>query len=121
MSSINKAIIPAAGLGKRVRPLSSYLPKPMLPLGKKPVLEHIVEENKASGILDILIITRSDHREVKDYFESHNNVSICIDDSVGGPGKAILEGKNFTEGEPFLVVFSDAPLSGKKRRESFSI
>lgn len=97
-----------------MRPLTSYLPKPMLPLGKKPVLEYIVKEIKDSGISEILIVTRSDHRAVIDYFGRHENVRIRIDDSAGGPGKAVLEGKSFVGNESFLVVFSDAPLSGGK-------
>lgn len=120
MSSINKAIIPAAGLGKRMRPLTSYLPKPMLPLGKKPVLEHIVDEVKASGITDILIITRSDHRSVINYFGDKSNITIKIDDSAGGPGQAILEGSDFIGEDPFIVVFADAPLEGRYREQAIN-
>lgn len=115
MSSIDKAIIPAAGLGKRMHPISSYLPKPMLPLGKKPVLQHIVDEIRAAGIPEILIVARTEHRSIREYFESDPHITIDIDDSAGGPGEAVLEGEEFINGEPFLVVFSDAPLAGEDR------
>ncbi len=118
MSTVNKAIIPAAGLGKRMQPLSDYLPKPMLPLGRKPVLHHIVEEISAAGIKEILILTRSEHRAVFDYFVDKANIAIKVDDSAGGPGQAVLEGREFAGSENFLVVFSDAPLEGDHREEA---
>lgn len=117
MSAVNKAIIPAAGLGKRMQPLSGYLPKPMLPLGRKPVLRHIVEEIRAAGIKEILILTRSEHQAVFDYFEDKSNITIKVDDSAGGPGQAVLEGREFAGDENFLVVFSDAPLEGGHREQ----
>ena len=55
--SIRKAVIPAAGLGTRVLPISKVLPKEMLPIVDKPAIQYIVEEAVASGIEDILIIT----------------------------------------------------------------
>ena len=118
MPTVNKAIIPAAGFGKRMQPLSGYLPKPMLPLGRKPVLHHIVEEIRAAGINEILILTRSDHRAVFDYFEDKAGITIKVDDSAGGPGQAVLEGREFAPNENFLVVFSDAPLEGDHREEA---
>lgn len=118
MASVNKAIIPAAGLGKRMRPISSYLPKPMFPLGKKPVLQYIVEEITAVGIQEVLIITRSDHQAVFDYFEDRPNITFKIDDSAGGPGQAILEGSDFIGEDPFLVIFADAPLGGRYREQA---
>lgn len=113
MATINKAIIPAAGLGKRMHPLSTYMPKPMLPLGKKPVLHHIVEEIRSAGISDILVVVRSEHTTIKKYFRSDAHISFQIDDSAGGPGEAVLAGEEFIAGDPFLVVFSDAPLAGQ--------
>lgn len=118
MSIVNKAIIPAAGLGKRMQPLSGYLPKPMLPLGKKPVLHHIVEEIKSAGIKNILIVTRSDHRTLIDYFDKKDGITVKVDDSAGGPGQAVLQGREFAGEENVLVVFSDAPLEGDHREQA---
>lgn len=115
MDSIRKAIIPAAGLGKRMQPLSSYLPKPMLPLGKKPVLQYVVDELMAAGIREICIVTRSEYDSIISYFEDFEEITFVIDDSAGGPGRAILEAEDFINGEDFIIAFADAPLEGKNR------
>ena len=54
---VRKAVIPAAGLGTRVLPISKAMPKEMLPIVDKPAIQYIVEEAVKSGIEDILIIT----------------------------------------------------------------
>ena len=54
---VRKAIIPAAGLGTRLLPNTKSIPKEMLPLVDKPVLQYIVEEAVAAGVEEILIIT----------------------------------------------------------------
>ncbi|HEY1179454.1 MAG TPA: sugar phosphate nucleotidyltransferase, partial [Phytomonospora sp.] len=56
---IRKAVIPVAGLGTRLLPLTKALPKEMLPVGDKPVLEHTIRELADSGITDITIVTSS--------------------------------------------------------------
>lgn len=113
MHQVRKAIIPAAGLGSRMHPITSYLPKPMMPLGRKPVLQYIIDEIKEAGIRDILVVNRSDQPAVVDFFKDTGGVSFVTDDSAGGPGEAILKGRTFADGESFLTVFSDAPLRGK--------
>jgi len=115
MPGINKAVIPAAGLGTRLKPLTSYMPKSMLPLGTKPVLQHIVEELLEAGINEIAIVIRSEYEMVHDYFSSFPGVTTIVDDSSGGPGRAVLAGREFTGEEPFLVIFADAPVYGKGR------
>ncbi len=57
MQTVKKAIIPAAGLGTRFLPVTKALPKEMLPIIDKPTIQYIVEEAKASGIEDIIIVT----------------------------------------------------------------
>ena len=54
---VTKAVIPAAGLGTRMLPISKSVPKEMLPIVDKPAIQYIVEEAVASGITDILIVT----------------------------------------------------------------
>ena len=51
-----KAIIPAAGLGSRYRPITNYIPKEMLPIINKPIIHYVIEEARQSGITDIAII-----------------------------------------------------------------
>ena len=66
---VRKAVIPAAGLGTRVLPISKALPKEMLPIVDKPAIQYIVEEAVASGIEDILIITNRGKGIIEDHFD----------------------------------------------------
>jgi UTP--glucose-1-phosphate uridylyltransferase len=62
---IRKAVIPAAGLGTRFLPATKSMPKEMLPIIDKPVIQYVVEEAIASGIDDIIIITGRGKSAVK--------------------------------------------------------
>lgn len=65
---IRKAVIPAAGIGSRLLPLTKATPKEMLPVGDKPVIEHTVRELVASGITDITIVVSSGKSLIQDHF-----------------------------------------------------
>jgi UTP--glucose-1-phosphate uridylyltransferase len=65
---IRKAIIPAAGLGTRFLPATKALPKEMLPILDKPVIQYIVEEAEASGIEEIMIISGRSKRAIEEPF-----------------------------------------------------
>lgn len=64
-----KGIIPAAGLGTRLLPATKSQPKEMLPIGRKPVIQYIVEEMADAGIHEILIITGKNKRAIEDHFD----------------------------------------------------
>ncbi|MDZ7660358.1 sugar phosphate nucleotidyltransferase [Fodinibius sp.] len=115
MSKITKAVIPAAGKGTRMRPLTNYMSKSMLPLGKKPVLQHIIEELKEAGIQEIAVVAKSDDQKMVNYFEDDASVQFIFDDSLSGPGGAILKAETFVKSEDFVVAFADAPLQGSGR------
>ena len=66
---VRKAIIPAAGLGTRLLPNTKSIPKEMLPLVDKPVLQYIVEEAVSAGVEEILIITNRGKSPIEDYFD----------------------------------------------------
>ena len=66
---VRKAIIPAAGLGTRLLPNTKSIPKEMLPLVDKPVIQYIVEEAVAAGVEQILIITNRGKSPIEDYFD----------------------------------------------------
>ena len=70
VTEITKAVIPAAGLGTRFLPATKSMPKEMLPLIDRPVIQYVVEEAVASGIDDILIITGRGKRAIEDYFDN---------------------------------------------------
>lgn len=67
MQKIRKAVIPAAGFGTRFLPETKAMPKEMLPIVDKPTIQYIVEEIKASGIEQILIISGHAKRAIEDH------------------------------------------------------
>ena len=67
--SINKVVIPAAGWGTRFLPATKAMPKEMLPIVDKPVIQYVVEEAVASGIKDIILITGWQKRAIEDHFD----------------------------------------------------
>jgi len=69
MQKIQKAIIPAAGLGTRFLPATKSMPKEMLPIVDKPIIQYVVEEAVASGITDIIIVTSANKRPLEDHFD----------------------------------------------------
>ncbi|MDP2933072.1 MAG: UTP--glucose-1-phosphate uridylyltransferase, partial [bacterium] len=68
---IKKLIIPVAGYGTRFLPVTKALPKEMLPILDKPLVQYIVEEAVASGIEDIILVTGQNKRAVEDHFDYH--------------------------------------------------
>jgi UTP--glucose-1-phosphate uridylyltransferase len=69
MKKIRKAIIPAAGFGTRFLPATKAMPKEMLPIVDKPIIQYVVEEAVASGIEDIIIVTGWHKRTIEDHFD----------------------------------------------------
>lgn len=72
MSRIRKAVIPAAGFGTRFLPQTKAMPKEMLPVVDKPVIQYVVEEVVASGVEDIIIVTGALKRAIEDHFDTPN-------------------------------------------------
>ena len=135
---IRKAVIPAAGLGKRVLPATKSMPKEMLPIVDKPAIQYIVEEAVKSGIEDILIIVSRGKTTVEDHFdrspelekrlietgknEVYENMkyiskmaNICFvrQQKQQGLGHAILQAKSFVGNEPFAVLYGDDVIIGE--------
>ena len=69
---IKQAIIPLAGLGTRLLPLTSVLPKELLPINGKPVLEYILDECIKSGVNEIIFIISKKKQAIKKYFYNDN-------------------------------------------------
>ncbi len=72
MSKIRKAVIPAAGFGTRFLPQTKAMPKEMLPIVDKPVIQYVVEELVDAGITDIIIVTGYHKRTIEDHFDAAN-------------------------------------------------
>ncbi len=66
---MRKAIFPVAGLGTRFLPATKALPKEMLPVVDKPLIQYVVEEAVASGITDILMVIGKSKRSIEEYFD----------------------------------------------------
>lgn len=131
MQKIRKAVIPAAGFGTRFLPETKAMPKEMLPIVDKPTIQYIVEEIKASGIEQTLIISGHAKRAIEDHFDSSPELEQHLYESgkmdllkevrqvasvkihytrqqyMRGLGDAILCAKEFMDGEPFGVILGD--------------
>ncbi|KRM87777.1 UTP--glucose-1-phosphate uridylyltransferase GalU [Lacticaseibacillus thailandensis] len=139
MQKVRKAIIPAAGLGTRFLPATKALAKEMLPIVDKPTIQFIVEEAKASGIEDILIVEGKQKRSIEDHFDSapelEQNLAAKHKDRLlemvksttdigvnlffvrqpypNGLGDAVRLAKSFVADEPFVVMLGDDLMDDK--------
>ena len=68
---VRKAIIPVAGLGTRMLPATKAIPKELLPIYDRPLIEHVVKEAVKAGICDIIFITRSGKEAIENHFDVH--------------------------------------------------
>ncbi len=141
MSSVRKAIIPVAGFGTRFLPVTKAMPKEMLPIIDKPVIQYVVEEAIASGITDIILVTSGTKRAVEDHFDDNPILEAWLKKS--GKGRAleevraigkmanfiyvrqkgpygnatpVLNCRHLIGSEPFAVLFGDEIIVGKKPR-----
>lgn len=129
---VRKAVFPAAGLGTRFLPATKAMPKEMLPLVDKPLIQYGIEEAIASGIHNIVIVTGRGKTAIEDHFdvsfelehllESRNKRDLlaavrAISDMIDvayvrqkealGLGHAVLRARELVGQEPFAVVLSD--------------
>ncbi len=136
---VRKAVIPAAGLGTRMLPATKTVPKELLPLVDKPVIQYVIEEAVASGIEDILIITNRAKSAMDDYFDYYPeleerllragkyeeadevkraadvaNIFYARQKEIKGLGHAVWSAKRFIADEPFAVLLGDDIMMGKK-------
>ena len=108
-----KAIILAGGLGTRLQPYTFFIPKPMLPLGNKPLLEHIIEWLKSddNSIDHIIICVSYLHRTIEDYFEDGSRIGIKIEyarsDRPLATAGQLLTAKRFID-DTFVCVYGDS-------------
>ena len=130
--SVRKAVIPAAGFGTRFLPFSKAVPKEMLPLVDRPVIEYVIEEAVDAGIEDILIITSRHKKVLEDHFDRHPelesalsakgkdteadgvrrlsemaNIHFIRQGEALGLGHAIGKAKAFAGNEPIVVLNGD--------------
>jgi len=107
-----KAVILAAGKGKRLMPITSSRPKPMIPLAGMPLLEHTILGLKDAGIDEILLIVGYKEEVFKNYFgDGRDKYSVKIEyitqEEQLGTGHAVSYAKDFIKNEPFMLMYGD--------------
>ena len=136
MTKIKKAVIPVAGLGTRMLPATKAIPKEMLPLVDKPLIQYIVNECVNAGIKEIVLVTHSSKNAIENHFDTSYELeatlekrikrqlleevqSICPKDvtimhvrqgQAKGLGHAVLCAKPLVGDDPFVVVLPDVIL-----------
>jgi UTP--glucose-1-phosphate uridylyltransferase len=86
MTKVTKAVIPAAGFGTRFLPQTKAMPKEMLPLIDKPIIQYVVEELVEAGIEDIIVVGSSNKRAIEDHFDTPSE-DLVANLLAGGPKK----------------------------------
>ncbi|MDB4035264.1 UTP--glucose-1-phosphate uridylyltransferase [Pseudomonadales bacterium] len=131
--AIRKAVIPVAGLGTRMLPATKAIPKELLPVYDRPIIEHVVKEAVAAGITEIILVTRSGKEAIENHFDAHyelehrlekkgketmlgtvknilpENVTVTSvrQSDALGLGHAVLCAKHLLSDEPFAVLLPD--------------
>lgn len=142
---ITKAVIPVAGLGTRMLPVTKEIPKELLPVLDKPVIQHVVEEAVSAGISEIIFVTRKGKNGIKRHFLKNEELeNFLIKDKKTeilkkfpnnslkkikyffvyqkeplGLGDAILTAKKFIKNESFAVFLPDEFLMPKNSKKDF--
>ena len=129
---IRKAVIPAAGLGTRFLPVTMSVPKELLPIIDRPLLQYVIAEAVEAGVEAVIIVTSPDKESIGDYFQRQPNleqrltangedelldkvteagnlakVSFVIQHEALGLGHAVLMAKDEVGDEPFVVILPD--------------
>ncbi len=140
MTKLNKAIIPVAGLGTRMLPATKAIPKEMLPVLNKPIIQYIVEEVIYAGFEEIILVSHSSKYSIENHFDKSFELEATLEKRVKrgmlkeiraisrlnismqsirqgeakGLGHAILCAKKLIGKEPFAVVLPDMLISKNK-------
>lgn len=135
---VRKAVFPAAGLGTRFLPVTKAIPKEMLPLVDKPLIQYCVEEAISSGIEDIVIVTGRGKTAIEDHFDTSKELEVLLEEKgktdllkivkdisnlvrfsytrqkeALGLGHAILCARHLIGDEPFAVFLGDDIIDAK--------
>lgn len=140
---IKKAVIPVAGLGTRMLPATKAIPKELLPVYDRPIIEHVVKEAIAGGITEIILVTRSGKEAIENHFDAHyelehrlekkgketilGTVKNIVPKSITvtsvrqsdmlGLGHAVLCAKLLLNNEPFAVLLPDVLVLDQESRD----
>ena len=107
---VRQGLIPAAGSGTRLGPFTNAIPKELLPVGEKAVIEHVVEAMKTAGIEEIAVVVSPHKHGISDYLGSGKrygvNLTYVVQDERLGLANAVLAGEHVIDGR-FVVVLGD--------------
>ncbi len=109
-----KAVILAGGLGKRLRPLTNNKPKPMMPLGGKPILVHVINWVKKNGMKEIVLCVSYLHKTIEDYFGDGKKFGVKIEYAISSKPLATAGQLNTAEkfiDDTFVCVYGDTLLN----------
>ena len=144
LAKIKRAVIPVAGIGTRMLPATKAIPKELLPVYDRPIIEHVVREAIAGGVTEIIFVTRSGKEAIENHFDAHyelehrlekkgkemilgtvRNVvpasikisSVRQSDALG-LGHAVLCAKHLLNNESFAVLLPDVLVLDHESRDS---
>ena len=144
LAKIKRAVIPVAGIGNRMLPATKAIPKELLPVYDRPIIEHVVREAIAGGVTEIIFVTRSGKEAIENHFDAHyelehrlekkgkemilgtvRNVvpasikisSVRQSDALG-LGHAVLCAKHLLNNESFAVLLPDVLVLDHESRDS---
>ena len=131
--AVTKAIIPAAGFGTRFLPVAKAVPKELLPILGRPVIDYVVAEAIEAGCTEIIIVISQDKEAIRRYFSDQPDldarleangrsdllsgvrelarrakITFCYQTEPLGLGHAVMQGREFAGDDPFLVLNGDA-------------
>jgi len=123
MKKVKKLILPVAGRGSRLKPLTNHRPKALLKISEKALIDYVLEEAKLAGIKEIILIVRPSQKKK---FQAHLNKKIFSEfkffyreqEKLLGNGHSILMAEDLIANEPVAVRFPDDLLIGKNNQSS---
>ena len=147
MNKLKKVVIPVAGLGTRMLPATKSIPKEMLPIDGKPIIQHAVEEAIDAGFSEIILITREDKISLKSHFETNSELESILKKTSNktllksikeismletkiisvtqkeakGLGHAILCARTLIAEEPFAVLLPDMVLDSDYKKNNLAL
>ena len=111
MTKIDSAVILAAGRGTRMRELTAELPKPMIEVRGKPVLQHIVEGLRDAGVREVLLVVGYRADALRDFFSDgrryHVSIQYAKQTVQDGTGRVVDLARNFAANRPFILAYGD--------------
>ena len=106
-----KVILLAAGIGQRLQPITDDIPKPMIKIAGKPILEYILEDLLNFGFNDLCIVVGHEANQIKNYFSNWNknscSISFVTQNEYKGTAHAMYLAKDFVKNDPFLLYLAD--------------